>query len=80
MIKIRNEKLIKSLGNRVTVLRESQRLSKTRLASLAGISPRQLLYIEQGQTNATVSTLFAISTALGITIYELMNYSPFNKL
>lgn len=80
MINIRNQEIITALGVRVKSLRKSQGLTMEKLCELAGIDSRQLGYIEHGQTNATVSTLFALSKALGISLQELIDFYPLNKI
>lgn len=76
MIKVRNQQLINTLGHRVKFLRQSKRLSMEKLAELAGIDYRQISYIEHGQTNATISTIYAISIALNISLPELLDFDP----
>jgi len=44
-----------------------------KLAELSGIDYRQLSYIELGQTDASLSTLYAISKGLDITLASLMD-------
>src|SRR5690606_23710492 len=70
---IRNEDLIKALGQRVRDLRLERKLTMEKLAELSGIDYRQLSYIELGQTDASLSTLHAISKGLDITLTSLMD-------
>src|SRR5690606_10792609 len=70
---IRNEELIKALGQRVRLLRSERKLTMEKLAELSGIDYRQLSYIELGQTDASLSTLYAISQGLDITLSFLMD-------
>lgn len=77
MINVRNEVLIKAIGARIRTLRKQQGLSMEKFAELAEIDYRQLSYLELGQSNPTVSTLYQISKALKITISELLKLENF---
>lgn len=44
-----------------------------KLAELSGKDYRQLSYIEVGQTDPSISTLFALWSGLDISLAELMN-------
>jgi DNA-binding XRE family transcriptional regulator len=70
---VRNENIIKVLGERVRELRNSKKLSMEKLAELSGIDYRQLSYIELGQTDPSLSTLYALCSGLGISLAELMD-------
>ncbi|KAA8476865.1 helix-turn-helix transcriptional regulator [Arcticibacter tournemirensis] len=71
--KVRNEQIIKALGQRVRDLRSDKKLSMEKLAELSGIDYRQLSYIELGQTDASLSTLYALCNGLNISLTELMD-------
>ncbi|WP_161987556.1 helix-turn-helix domain-containing protein [Arcticibacter tournemirensis] len=73
MKKVRNEQIIKALGQRVRDLRSDKKLSMEKLAELSGIDYRQLSYIELGQTDASLSTLYALCNGLNISLTELMD-------
>jgi transcriptional regulator with XRE-family HTH domain len=70
---IRNENIIKALGDRVRELRNNKKLSMEKLAELSGIDYRQLSYIELGQTDPSLSTLYALCSGLEISLPELMD-------
>ena len=70
---IRNDKVIKALGQRVRDLRSERKLTMEKLAELSGIDYRQLSYIELGQTDASLSTLFALCKGLNISLALLMD-------
>jgi len=70
---IRNDDVIKALGQRVRDLRSERKLTMEKLAELSGIDYRQLSYIELGQTDASLSTLYAISKGLDISLSFLMD-------
>lgn len=73
MKNVRNEIIIKALGDRVRELRNNKELSMEKLAELSGIDYRQLSYIELGQTDPSLSTLYALCSGLEITLAELMD-------
>jgi transcriptional regulator with XRE-family HTH domain len=70
---VRNEHIIKALGQRVRNLRTDKKLSMEKLAELSGIDYRQLSYVELGQTDPSLSTLHALCGGLGISLTELMD-------
>lgn len=70
---IRNDDLIKALGQRVRGLRSERKLTMEKLAELSGIDYRQLSYIELGQTDPGLSTLYAIAKGLNVTLSFLMD-------
>lgn len=70
---VRNEIIIKALGDRVRELRNNKKLSMEKLAELSGIDYRQLSYIELGQTDPSLSTLYALCSGLEISLTELMD-------
>jgi transcriptional regulator with XRE-family HTH domain len=70
---VRNEIIIKALGDRVRELRNNKKLSMEKLAELSGIDYRQLSYIELGQTDPSLSTLYALCNGLEIPLTELMD-------
>ncbi|WGQ10776.1 helix-turn-helix transcriptional regulator [Pedobacter gandavensis] len=73
MKNVRNENIIKALGDHVRELRNNKKLSMEKLAELSGIDYRQLSYIELGQTDPSLSTLCALCNGLEISLAELMD-------
>ena len=72
--RIRNEKFIKAFGQRVREARTSKGMSMEQLADLAGIDYQQVLRVEQGKVNATISTAYHIAGALEVpfsTLFDL---------
>jgi len=59
-------------GRNVQRLRTSAGLSLAELAAAGGISKTTLHGIEQGAGNPTLSTLWALATALGVSLGELL--------
>ena len=76
--KTRNDRYLKAFGENVRKLRQSRNLSQEELYDLAGLSKNQIGNIERGEVNTTISTAFAIASALNIPISELFQfeYSP----
>jgi transcriptional regulator with XRE-family HTH domain len=72
--KIRNQKAITELGKKIKSLRKEKGLSIYALANLADIERSQILRIEDGTTNTTVSTLLAIAGALEVKPKELFDF------
>ena len=62
------------IGKRITELREKKGISVTQLAKMAGISKSTLWEIENGKISPTISTLWSIANALGVTFGELVTY------
>jgi transcriptional regulator with XRE-family HTH domain len=74
---VRNEQIIKAVGQRVRTIRTEKKLSMERLAELSQIDYRQVSYVELGQTDASISTLSALCKGLQITLAELMDADEF---
>lgn len=73
-VKIRNQEFINAFGRHVSKLRMARELSQEALAALANIEQKQLARIELGQVNTTISTVYAIATALGISHHEIFKF------
>lgn len=73
MARIRNEKFIKALGNRVREVRMSKGMTMEALADAAGIDYQQVSRVESGKVNATVSTIYEIALALKVPFSELFD-------
>jgi transcriptional regulator with XRE-family HTH domain len=59
------------VGERLRELRRAHRITQERLAERAGLSYKFVGEIERGQANPTIDTLYQLSKALRIDIYEL---------
>lgn len=77
MINVRNDEVIKAFGNRVRLLRKEKGYTMEKLAELAGIDYRQVSYIEHGQVNVTISSIYALAKALDLKLSELANLEHF---
>lgn len=74
MTLVRDEKLLKRFGSRVRTLRIENKLSQEALANDAGIPVNQIGRIERGEINPSLSTVYAISMALGIKLPDLVDF------
>ncbi|PPF23785.1 MULTISPECIES: helix-turn-helix domain-containing protein [unclassified Rathayibacter] len=67
-----SELLAVAIGERVRRARQARKWTLDRLAADAEVSRRQLVKVEQGETNPSIATLVALSDALGIAVSELV--------
>jgi transcriptional regulator with XRE-family HTH domain len=71
--KVRNEHIIKAVGENIRQLRISMGLSQEEIAYSADIPVNQIGRIERGEINATISTLFVIAKALNTPLTSLVS-------
>jgi transcriptional regulator with XRE-family HTH domain len=62
----------KVVGTNIKNIRESQKLSQEKLASLADLDRTYIFSIEKGRRNISINVLFKISKALNVSIHELV--------
>ncbi len=74
MTKIRNQKFVTAFGKRIKFLRNQKGLSQYKLAYEAEIDRSQIIDIEKGTINTTISTLSALATALQVSPKELLDF------
>jgi transcriptional regulator with XRE-family HTH domain len=74
VINIKNEEVIKSVGERIRKFRIQKNLSQEDLANEAEISLSQITRLELGKTNPTISTLYVIAEALSIELKTLLDF------
>ena len=79
VINVKNHQIIKAFGQRLREVRISQSISQEQLANDADIPISQVGRIERGEVNTTISTIFALATALEVNVEELLNLS-INKI
>ena len=60
------------MGDRLRAARQAQGVSLRSLADRLGVSPSLISQVETGRANPSVSTLYAIVNALGISLDELL--------
>ncbi|MBX2985161.1 MAG: helix-turn-helix domain-containing protein [Bacteroidia bacterium] len=68
MQQLREEEFIIKLGLRIKEIRKAQKLAQTQLAFEAGLTRSQIVRIETGKINTSVSQLYTISKALDVDI------------
>jgi len=66
-------------GNRLKQLRESRKLSASKLSKQSGLSQSFIWRIESGEKQPTLETLRKLSQGLGISIGELLGQDLMNK-
>jgi len=76
--KDRNERYLKAFGQHLRSVRKSKSISQGKLSVIADIPLSQVGRIERGEVSTTLSTLFAIASALDIQPYTLLEF-PFKK-
>lgn len=64
------------VGARLKQLRQARRLTQEQLAERAGLSYKFIGELERGKANPTLTTLSAISTALGVALVDLLGVEP----
>lgn len=64
------------VGRRLRQLRETQEISMRRLASRSGLSANALSMIERGRSSPSVSTLYKLADALGVSMAEFFGPQP----
>jgi transcriptional regulator with XRE-family HTH domain len=70
----KNPEYCKAFGAHLRKLREAKGFGMREFASHADIEYSQLSKIERGVTNPTISTVYGISEALGLTHSELFDF------
>jgi transcriptional regulator with XRE-family HTH domain len=64
----------KLIGLRIKELRQAMGLSQEEVARRADIASSHLSSIELGKENSKIETLFRLSKALNVELWELLNY------
>ena len=67
------DKISKNLANNITNFRKKQGLSQVQLAKRAEVPRSTLTYLESGQSNPSLQNLVKISSALQISVEELLS-------
>ncbi len=63
---------LQNIGNNIRQIRKKQNIPQIELAVEIGIDRAYLSEIENGKTNPTINTLYAIADALNTDISELL--------
>lgn len=72
MTRVRDEFIIKSVGENIRQIRISKSLSQEEVAYEADIPVNQIGRIERGEINPTISTLYVISKALNTSLASIV--------
>jgi len=68
------DQLSKKVGKRVVELRTKKGLNQSDLARSCGKDRQAIEKIENGKVNSTIYSLYTISKALGVDLYELLKF------
>ncbi|HNR47775.1 MAG TPA: helix-turn-helix transcriptional regulator [Bacteroidia bacterium] len=71
---MRDELVIKKVGIRIRKLRLLNNISQAQLAFEAGIPRMQVVRIESGSINTTISSLNAIAKVLNVELKDLFDF------
>jgi transcriptional regulator with XRE-family HTH domain len=66
-------KRLKAFGNRIRKIRKEKGVSQEALAALAGLDRSYMGHIERGESNITLSKIYQISDALGVSPSEFFD-------
>jgi transcriptional regulator with XRE-family HTH domain len=69
-----DERGINEFASKLKELRAREGLSQNQLAFEAGLSLSQIARIETSRINPTICTVFALSRALNVPVYELFKF------
>lgn len=74
MISIKNKEFISAFGENLKKMRKEAGLSQEDLANDADIPLSQVGRIERGEINTTISTVYALATALKTSAIEMFKF------
>ena len=66
--------LSKKIGKRIVDLRTEKGLNQSELARLCAKDRQAIEKIENGKVNPTIFSLYEVSVALEVDLYELLNF------
>jgi len=72
---MKQNKFLKSIGEKVRTLRKVKNMSQERLAELSGLHPTYISDIERGKVNASIYVFYMVANALEVPFPELVNLS-----
>lgn len=70
--KEKNDADLNYFGTQIARLRNESGLSQEQLADLVSVAPSRISKMEHGQVNSKLTTLLALSSALNVTVDELV--------
>lgn len=65
---------LKSVGNKIRLVRKSKELTQEELAELCGLQYTYIGGIERGERNVSLQTLEKLATGLGVAPFELLMF------
>lgn len=65
--------MMKAFGKRLKEIRHSKKISQEKLGHIAQITLSQVGRIERGEINPTISTVYVLAQALGVSTGVLMD-------
>lgn len=68
----RDEKILKMFGSNLKSIRKTKKLSLRKLADIADVDFSQIHRIEKGESNPTLTMVYALAEALNIKVSELL--------
>lgn len=74
VINVRNKTLLIAFGAELRKVRKAKKVTQKQLAFDADVSLSQISRLERGLINPTISTCFAISKTLGISLKTLFDF------
>lgn len=69
----------KQLGQRIQQLRKEKGLTQENLSLESDISRSHIAMIEAGKRDVTISSMFKISRALGVTLADIFSFDDLDK-
>lgn len=69
----KDQQYLERIGKRLVELRERKKITQEKLQELTGFDTRQIGRIERAETNASISIIKAIATALQVEISEIVD-------
>jgi DNA-binding XRE family transcriptional regulator len=63
---------LKSIGHKIKLIRECKGITQQKLAADCNFEKSNMSRIEAGRTNPTIYTLYTISLALEVDLYDLL--------
>ena len=69
----------KQLGQRIQQLRKEKGLTQENLSLESDISRSHIAMIEAGKRDVTISLMFKISRALGVTLADIFSFDDLDK-
>jgi len=70
----RDEKILRGFGGNLKIIRKNKKLSLRKLADIADVDFSQIHRIEKGESNPTLTMIFALADALHVKATELLNF------